>query len=154
MTMKSIRITILVACTMISAFSCKEPEIPLAKQTDIILNVVSITATSAKIDVTYDGDTPYYIRVMKAEQKNNISIDLEDKDALAAYVNTHSTLSTIPTQITAAGLETLIEHICGVVAFNTRNEIIGVSYISFTTQASEDAVGDEGGAGSIEIVTL
>lgn len=153
--MKRILFIITVSLCLLSLSSCKKQTQEVVTSSKLEFEMVAVSATSAKIAISYSEGEPYYIRVMKAEPLSSMSyIDMEDKDELSAFINTHSFLSSVPATVVATGLENLEEYVCGAVAFNIRNEIIGVNYIKFVTAPSEDAIGDDDNAGKVDVVVL
>lgn len=155
--MKRLRLyLILPAVFCFFGLSCTEPEAPVVNHTNLSLELAYASAKTAKITITYSDGDPYYVRIMKCVSYDTITsaVDINNSDALTAYMITHSTIAELPKTINVTGLETLRDYVIGAVAFNVRNEVIGTQYLIFQTKASEDSVGDEGGAGEITIVTL
>jgi hypothetical protein len=137
-------------------FSCKKPDVPVVNHTNLSLELAFASAKTAKITITYSDGEPYYVRIMKCVGYDTITsaVDINNSDALTAYMITHSTIAALPKTINITGLETLKDYVIGAVAFNVKNEVIDAQYLIFQTKASEDSIGDEGGAGEITIVTL
>lgn len=155
--MKRLRLQlILPAIICVFGLSCTEPEAPVVEHTNLSLELAYASAKTAKISISYSDGEPYYVRIMKCVGYDTITsaVDFNNSDALTAYMITHSTIAGIPKTINITGLETLKDYVIGAVAFNVRNEVIDAKYLIFQTKASEDSVGDEGGAGEIVIVTL
>jgi hypothetical protein len=146
-------ISALVLCSLL--ISCGKENTESKEPTALEMQLVSVSASNARINITYTGVKPHYVRIMKAVSTLDIvSIPLEDKEALSAFINTRSILAEVPKEIFVTRLESMSEYISGVVSFNSANEITDVTYLKFTTSTSEDAIGDESGAGSIDIETL
>ena len=146
-------ISALVLCSLL--ISCGKENTEAKEPTALEMQLVSVSASNARINITYTGVKPHYVRIMKAVSTLDIvSIPLEDKEALSAFINTRSILAEVPKEIFVTRLESMSEYISGVVSFNSANEITDVTYLKFTTSTSEDAIGDESGAGSIDIETL
>lgn len=146
-------ISALVLCSLL--ISCGKENTESKEPTALEMQLVSVSASNARINITYTGVKPHYVRIMKAVSTLDIvSIPLEDKEALSAFINTRSILAEVPKEIFVIRLESMSEYISGVVSFNSANEITDVTYLKFTTSTSEDAIGDESGAGSIDIETL
>lgn len=146
-------IAALVLCSLV--LSCRKENTETNEPTSLEMQLISASASNARISITYTGGKPHYVRIMKAVSITEISsIPLEDNDALAAFINTRSILAELPKEILVTKLESMSEYISGVVSFNSANEITDVTYIKFTTTKSEDAIGDGAGAGSIDIETL
>lgn len=146
-------ISALVLCSLL--ISCGKENTESKEPTALEMQLVSVSASNARINITYTGVKPHYVRIMKAVSTLDIvSIPLEDKEALSAFINTRSILAEVPKEIFITRLESMSEYISGVVSFNSANEITDVTYLKFTTSTSEDAIGDESGAGSIDIETL
>ena len=137
------------------ACSCGRENTESNEPTIIEMQLISVSASNARINISYTGAKPHYVRVMKSIGASEVpAIYLEDKEALSAFINTRSILAEVPKEILITKLESMSEYISGVVAFDSKNEIIDVTYIKFTTSTSEDAIGEGSGAGSIDIVTL
>ena len=146
-------ISALVLCSLL--ISCGKENTESKEPTALEMQLVSVSASNARINITYTGVKPHYVRIMKAVSTLDIvSIPLEDKEALSAFINTRSILAEVPKEIFVTRLESMSEYISGGVSFNSANEITDVTYLKFTTSTSEDAIGDESGAGSIDIETL
>lgn len=137
------------------ALSCGKENTETNEPTVLEMQLVSVSASNARISITYTGSKPHYVRVMKAVNISEIAfIPLDDTVALSAFINTRSILAEVPKEIFVTKLENMSEYISGVVSFNSANEITDVTYLKFTTSTSEDAIGNESGAGSIDIETL
>lgn len=149
-------LTLIVALILgLLVHSCGEKNTETNEPTVLEMELISVSASNARINITYTGSKPHYVRVMKAVSVSEISsIPLDDQDALSAFINTRSILAEAPKEILVTQLESMSEYISGVVSFNSANEITDVTYLKFTTSTSEDAIGDESGAGSIDIETL
>lgn len=151
------KILVIVSALFLSflACSCNRETTESNEPTIIEMELVSVSASNARINITYTGGKPHYIRVMKAVSAGEVpTVYLQDEEALSAFINTRSILSEVPKEILVTKLESMSEYICGAVSFNSKNEITDVTYLKFTTSTSEDAIGSESGAGSVDIEIL
>ena len=104
------------------ALSCGKENTETNEPTVLEMQLVSVSASNARINITYTGSKPHYVRVMKAVNISEIAfIPLDDTDALSAFINTRSILAEVPKEIFVTKLENMSEYISGVVSFNSAN---------------------------------
>jgi len=143
---------LLVSAILLS--SCKKDEKSGKTENPLKIEVSEITASTAKVVVSFKGSTPNLVRYTGAADTEKVDLNIEDLEAVAQYATDNGQGITVPYTDEITNLEPLAEYVLAAVAYDASMKCIGKAAVKFSTLAPENQIGDNDSAGELTDRTL
>ena len=145
---------IMLCCLSLAFFSCGKTDKPTLS-TDFTVEVTDITAINARLAIDLTGDKPSLVRYMAPvpEAEVKAAINMEDAEALKAYISKNGTAIELPYSTVLTELTPEMTYLVGIIAIDDQMNVYQYKTATFTMKdlASqfENTLGDPSNAGEL-----
>ena len=157
--MKILKLITACSILLLGMISCNKQEAAQEKA-DFTIEVSNVTAINARLQIDCKGNVPALVRYMAPKPEATVSseVNMNDTQALKAYVSKNGEAITLPYSSVLLDLTPETTYVVGVVAINENMEVYDCHVEKFTMKdlASmfENTLGDPSNAGNLSGNTL